>query len=158
MILIFDTNILISLVTSPNSSEEANKCQQWAYQMFNRGCTIKIPDICEYEIRRGLLFAKSKNPDLITKKIKRLDSWLDIFDNLSLTREVLLEAADKWAFLQKQGKIRAKGVDVDILVLSHLYLERKLNPGRRVVIVTTNIRDFILIDKNDASCWKDISL
>ena len=150
MILILDTNILISLVTNPDSSDNTKKCQEWIYKMFARGCTIKIPDVCEYEVRRGLILSTLNRIAGSTDKISRLDSWLEIFESLSLTREVLIEAADKWAMLQKQGKIRAKGVDVDLLVLSHLYVERRKNSGRQVLIVTTNLKDFIVINEDDA--------
>ncbi len=54
------------------------------------------------------------------------------------------------------GYERPKGVDVDMLVLAHLRIERVKYQGRRILVATKNLKDFRLFDQKDAMNWHEI--
>lgn len=60
MIVILDTGVISLLVTDPGDPEEAERCSRWLLQILVRGARVAIPEVCDYEVRRGLLLAALK--------------------------------------------------------------------------------------------------
>ena len=75
---------------------------------------------------------------------------------LPLDSDVLSQAAYIWSDAMLNGYERPKGVDVDMLVVAHLRIERIKYQGRRILVATKNLRDFRLFDQQDAMNWHDI--
>ena len=71
--------------------------------------------------------------------------------------KILSQASYIWSDAMLNGYERPKGVDVDMLVLAHLRIERQKYQGRRILVATKNLKDFQLFDRQDAMNWHDIN-
>ena len=60
MIIFLDTGIL-GLASSPRNDGDVFACKQWLFQLIARSAYVVTSDICDYEVRRGLLLASFKN-------------------------------------------------------------------------------------------------
>jgi hypothetical protein len=80
-----------------------------------------------------------------------------VIDFLPITTKVLEEASILWASAQSksQGTSNPKNIDVDIILCAQWKILQDESPGRRVVVVTENLRD--LSRFADADSWKNIS-
>jgi hypothetical protein len=90
MIVFLDTGVL-GLVASPNNTGEAKECKEWLYGLLARSVYVVSSDICDYEVRRGLLLASLTNPTV--QGIQNLDNLPAVIDFLPLTQMVMKEAA-----------------------------------------------------------------
>lgn len=57
-----------------------------------------------------------------------------------------------------QDDERSNRVDVDMLVLAHLGVERQKYPSRRILVATKNLKDFQIFSDEDAKEWRDIGI
>jgi len=158
VIVILDTSVITLLILESNSSDEAYKCKQWLYGLLARGATIFIPDICIYEVLRGILFIARRNNLAISNKKRNLEHLFTYIGRLPLTLEVLERASSLWANAMLTNLVRAKGVDVDLLIIAHLEEIKQSCPGRGVIIATKNIKDFNLLNAGDGDYWHNIYL
>ena len=53
-VILLDTGI-IGLVTNPRATPEGDACNAWLRRQLKAGLRALVPDICDYEHRRGLL-------------------------------------------------------------------------------------------------------
>jgi hypothetical protein len=51
----------VGLITNPKSTPLSIKCQQWFYSLFDRGYSVVLPEIIDYEVRRELLRVNRSN-------------------------------------------------------------------------------------------------
>jgi len=153
MIVFLDTGVL-GLVSSPSNTVEAKQCKQWLYRLLSRSVYIVTSDICDYEVRRGLLLASLTNPNI--QGINNLDALQEVIDFLPLTKSVMKKAATMWASARSQGIQTAdnKNIDADIIISAHWKLLKEEYPGGAVVIATTNVKH--LKRFTEATEWKDI--
>ena len=90
MIVFLDTGIL-SQLSSINETQHFQNCQDWLYRLLTRSIYVVSSDICDYEVRRGLILTS------ITRKkqqsINKLDSLHQIIDFLPVSQDVLKKAA-----------------------------------------------------------------
>jgi hypothetical protein len=65
MIVFLDSNIL-GLISNTNSSyDECLQCEKWFNTLLIRGVRFFTSDICDYEVRRGLISSLgASKPDL----------------------------------------------------------------------------------------------
>lgn len=155
MIVFLDTNI-VSLLCNPNQREEAQKCETWFLDRCCKGVTFFTSDICDYEIRRGLelnLLSGRTSGGLPRLDRLRKDRLLDF---LPVTPVVLDRAAKLWAESQFKAKNNkeAKNIDADIIITAQVKILEEENLGRRVVIATTNVKDFSAYCEADN--WRNI--
>lgn len=155
MILILDTNLVANLIVDPNKSQKAKECQNWILDKYRQQDYLVFPEICEYEIRRGIEYRKLKSSNKYYKD-NILNQWIDFFELSPLTNEVLTEASKIWAELKVKSFNRPKGVDVDVLIHAHYKLTKNKFPGREIFIVTDNTKDFNFNQKIIAKPWTDI--
>lgn len=57
----------LGMATNPNASAVNDECSRWLEALLAKGITVKVPEICDYEIRRELLRAKK------VRGLQRLD-------------------------------------------------------------------------------------
>jgi hypothetical protein len=118
LIIFLDTNTL-DLFCNPNDLPESKKCKDWLYTCYSKGVTFYTSDICDYEIRRGLL------ADSIRKN--KLSSGLFFLDDLRVegyiiflpvTQSVLNISSELWAKSSAASKSNkdVKNIDVDIII------------------------------------------
>jgi len=105
-IVLLDTGLL-GLLTNPKASLEADQCGQWLLSLSMKGFEAKVPEIADYEIRRELL-----RMDKIDS-IKRLDDLKNVLGSVPITTQVMLVAAEFWAYARKQGKPTADNKALD---------------------------------------------
>lgn len=158
MIVFLDTNTL-DFLCNPNDLPESIKCKEWFYTYYSRGVNFCTSDICDYEIRRGLI-ANSIRNNKISEGLSFLDDLrIDGYIVFSpVTKEVLEVAAELWARSSVASKSNkdAKNIDVDIIISAHYQLLSDNQPGQRVVVATTNVKDLSIYC--EAANWQDIKL
>lgn len=88
----------VGLITNPKSTPLSTECQQWFSSLFDRGYSVILPEIIDYEVRRELLRVNRAN------SIRRLDLLKSEIVYLPITTEVMLKAAQLWAQVRQQGK------------------------------------------------------
>ena len=161
MIVFIDSGIL-GLLANPNKKGEAADCEQWLLSLLSKGVSVLTSDICDYEVRRNLILESRKQPGI--NSVSSLYELRDLITFLSLTNEVMLEAASLWAEARIQGIPTAdnKSLDADIIICAQYKLLEQEYPGRYIVIAiceavsfrTTNIKH--LSRFAEAKEWQEI--
>ena len=158
MIVFLDTNTL-NFLCNPNNLSEAIECEKWFYTYYSRGVTFYSSDICDYEIRRGLI-ASSIRDGKVSEGLSLLDDLrADGYILFSpIANETLNIASALWArsSVNSQSNKDVKNIDVDIIISAQYQLLVEDNPGQRVVVATTNIKDLSIYC--EAANWQDIRL
>jgi predicted nucleic acid-binding protein len=156
MIVFLDTSIL-GIVTNPESRGETGECKRWYETLLVRGARIVTSEICAYEKKRGLLKQSLKQGRNVGG-LQKLEELRNGIEFLPVTKEVLDEAAQVWAeaMYQNQPMTQPSRLDADAIICAHWRLLDKDNPGRAVVIATTNLRD--LNRFTVAAMWSNIRL
>ena len=116
----------------------------WLDDALAAGSTVYIPEIIDYEVRRGLLAAG------MTRSIRRLDELKQVLFFLPLNSATMLDAANLWALARQQGKAVAdpKELDGDVILAAQ---------ARQVgaVVITENIGHLSVFV--DARNWRETS-
>lgn len=138
----------VGLITNPKATPLALQCQQWFLNLSSKGYEVVLPEIIDYEIRRELLRANKLSG------IRKLEQLKSEIIYLPLTTEVMLKAAELWAFARKQGKPTTdnKALDGDVILASQAILVA--NYGHQVIVATTNKKHLSLFV--DAREWREI--
>ncbi|NEQ10169.1 MAG: type II toxin-antitoxin system VapC family toxin [Moorea sp. SIO4E2] len=138
----------VGLITNPKGAALSLQCQEWFYNIFDRGYDVVLPEIIDYEIRRELLRANKVSG---IKKLNRLKAEI-IY--IPITTEVMLKAAELWAEVRKKGKPTAdpKALDGDVILAAQAILVT--NYGYEVTVATNNTKHLSLFV--DAREWQEI--
>ncbi|MFA9202159.1 MAG: hypothetical protein ACEQSC_01245 [Candidatus Nanopelagicaceae bacterium] len=95
MIVFLDTNIL-GLITNRNTAfDESQQCKKWFETLLIRGVRIVTSDICDYEVRRGLISSTIRSgqvsPGIGSLDSLRIDGLLEFLISLTLkqTRQLV---------------------------------------------------------------------
>jgi hypothetical protein len=159
MIVFLDSNIL-GLISNANTAfDESQQCERWFATLSIRGVRFVTSDICDYEVRRGLI-SFSLRSGRIPSGIRILDSLRTdgLLEFLAVSTEAWELAANLWARASNEGLTTRdeKNIDVDIIISAQYQLLRDEYPGRRVMVATTNLKH--LSRFCDAAWWQDIKL
>ncbi len=138
----------VGLITNPKSTPLSTECQQWFSSLFDRGYSVVLPEIIDYEVRRELLRVNRAN------SIRRLDLLKSEIIYLPITTEVMLKAAQMWAQVRQQGKPTAdnKALDGDVILAAQAILTG--NDEHQSIVATSNPKHLSLFV--DARDWQDI--
>lgn len=139
MIVFLDTGIL-GLICSPKNDGEAGECKDWLYKLLAKTIYVVTSDLCDYEVRRGMLLAARKKPKL--SGLENLETLQQIIDFLPVTKPAIKRAAELWADSCAEGKLTAapETFDADIVIAAQYQLLKEEYPGRYLVIATTNVK------------------
>lgn len=153
MIVFLDTGIL-GLVSSPNDKVEVQECQEWFYGLLARSAYVLTSDLCDYEVRRGLMLASMTR--LNEQGLNNLDDLQQVIDFLPVTKILLRKAARIWAESRRHGLSTAdpKTLDADSIIMAQCQMLQESYPGRQVVIATTNVKH--LSRFAEAKSWREI--
>lgn len=117
----------------------------WLDGILAAGVVVYLPEIIDYEVRRGLLAAH------MVRSIRRLDQLKDVLTYLPLTTAIMLEAAQLWAEARQRGQSVAdpKELDGDVILAAQ---------ARQVgaVVATENVGHLGLFV--EAKSWRAISM
>ncbi len=85
----------------------------WLDGILAAGIVVYLPEIIDYEVRRGLLAAHH-----MTRSVRRLDQLKEVLTYLPLTTATMLEAASLWAQARQRGQSVAdpKELDGDVIL------------------------------------------
>jgi predicted nucleic acid-binding protein len=138
----------VGLITNPKSTPLSTECQQWFSSLFDRGYSVVLPEIIDYEVRRELLRVNRAN------SIRRLDLLKSEIIYLPITTEVMLKAAQLWAQVRQQGKPTAdnKALDGDVILAAQVILIG--SDEHQSIVATSNPKHLSLFV--DARDWQDI--
>jgi predicted nucleic acid-binding protein len=119
-----------------------------------QGVYVCSSDICDFEVRRGLVLALRNKPEF--NGIQNLDEIREIIDFLPINSSLLRQAAHLWASARSQGTPTAdnKSLDVDIIISAHWQVLKESFPGRYIVVATTNVK--YLSRFTEAKVWNNI--
>jgi hypothetical protein len=159
MIVFLDSNILGLISNSNTSFEECQQCDRWFATLSIRGVRFVTSDICDYEVRRGLIssFLRSGklSPGINALNSLRLDGFLEF---LPVSADCFELAANLWAKATNEGLTTRddKNIDVDIIISAQYQILKDEYPGQQVIVATTNLKH--LSRFCFAARWQDIKL
>jgi len=151
MLIFLDTSIL-GYITHPHGSEESNACMAWLRDCLERGATVCLPEVCDYELRRDYFLR------VAVKATQKLDQWKAVLEYVPISTETMLRAARLWAESRRRGKptAAAEALDGDVILAAQLQLEAERSNVSNSVIATTNIghlEQFAI-----AKAWNEITV
>jgi hypothetical protein len=159
MIVFLDTNILGLISNSNTSFDECQQCDKWFTTLSVRGVRFVTSDICDYEVRRGLISSFIRSGKLASG-INGLNSLKTdgLLEFLPVSTDSLDLAANLWATASNEGLTTRddKNIDVDIIISAQYQLLKAEYPGQHVIVATTNLKH--LSRFCDAARWQDIKL
>lgn len=148
MRLVLDS-MIVSAVCTPRA-EEHKRIAAWCLALLQRGAVILVlPEIVDYEVRRGLLHEALRNERTTTKAIDRLDELGKRCLYVALQTSMMRKAAHLWAEARARGNPTAPDDTLDadpILAAQALHVQG--------VVVTQNVRH--LAQFVEAKRWSDI--
>jgi predicted nucleic acid-binding protein len=113
------------------------------------GSMVAIPEIADYEVRRGLILAGA------IEGIKRLDELReDLGYYIPISTDAMRRAAELWADARRKGIATAddKEIDADVILAAQAMLFTGLTD--RLIVATYNARH--LSRYVNAQHWRDI--
>jgi predicted nucleic acid-binding protein len=139
MIVFIDSGVL-GKICNPNISPEIRAVQGWLFKLLARGVLVVSSDICDYEVRRGLILSQQKNPHI--SGLEKLIESHELIEFLPITGETLDIAAQLWADTRISGQPTAddRSLDADLIICATWRLLTIAEPGRFAVIATTNVK------------------
>jgi toxin FitB len=148
-VIILDAGPLSELV----HQRERPGITKWLRMQLALGVDVKIPDICDYEVRRELIHKDFQ------KSINNLDYLRSFISPMILTSEIMFAAAGLWADMRKKGLSTSppEALDGDVILAA---LARSVEVQfDEVIIATTNVRHLIRFatQKMTAKRWEDIT-
>ncbi|MGO8818379.1 MAG: type II toxin-antitoxin system VapC family toxin [Terriglobia bacterium] len=84
----------------------------WLEGLLRQGVTVYIPEIADYEVRRKLIRAG------LHESMRRLDGLKTVLNFLPINTEVMMRAAELWAWARNRGIPTAdpKALDADVIL------------------------------------------
>jgi len=123
----------------------------WLEGLLATGCIIVVPEIADYEARRGMLHKR------MTRALRRLDQLKSALDYSALPTTVMMRAAELWARARRRGKPTAdpKELDGDVILAAQAEDAQSRLGCDEIVIATENIShlsQFISVKR-----WQEIT-
>jgi predicted nucleic acid-binding protein len=128
-IILIDSGPL-GYATNPRSSPTNDRCGSWLAALATSGARVVLPEIVDYEVRRGWL--RTRNADAIA----RLNQFKTEAEYLPITTAAMLLAAEFWADARQRGYATAGDQTLDADVILAAQAETL---GGETVIATTNV-------------------
>jgi len=152
MKLLLDTNILTRLCyQGRNENQVISDWLSDLLRVHGHELIVCIPEIADYEARRGLLHVALQSGRSTTKRLERLDELNELLTYLPLTTPTLRMAARLWAEGRHAGRPTAtkESLDGDVILAAQA-LEVS------GIVVTENVRHLSL---HVTTCqWHELSL
>jgi predicted nucleic acid-binding protein len=121
----------------------------WLIRAKWNGAIIAIPDIADYEVRRGLLFGGAREG---IERLDRLREELGFY--IPISTEAMRMAAELWADARRNGFATADDKEIDADVILAAQARRFAGLTDTLVVATYNEKH--LSRYLDARHWRDI--
>jgi len=133
-IIILDSGPLGDACRRPNNPE-VSRLTIWYIQARANGAIVAIPEIADYEVRRGLILSGA------TDGIERLDRLhRELGHYIPINTSAMRRAAELWAEARKKGIATAddKEIDADVILAAQAQAFAGLNDS--LTVATYNAR------------------
>jgi predicted nucleic acid-binding protein len=132
-VVLLDTGPL-GLVTHPNATAKNAQAAKWLRDLLTAGVAVRVPEICDYELRRELLRAGK------ARSVAVLDRYKATLGYLPLTTDAMLRAAAFWSTARREGKPTAPDLALDAdAILAGQAATLAAGAEDDVVVATTNV-------------------
>ncbi len=120
----------LSQIAHPRKFDDIS---DWFNSIVAVGCRVVIPEVIDYEVRRGLLRIPAR------RQIARLDGMIEVFHFDPITRPIMRDAAHIWAEARMMGKPFTSDdrLDGDAILIAQV---RALGDPRNLTVITENVR------------------
>jgi predicted nucleic acid-binding protein len=123
----------------------------WLEGLLASGFVIVVPEIADYEARRGMLHRR------MTRALRRLDQLKSTLEYSTLSTPIMMRAAELWAQARRRGRPTAdvKELDGDVILAAQAEDAQSRLACDEIVIATENIghlSQFISVKR-----WKEIA-
>ncbi|MEG3436898.1 hypothetical protein V0288_07180 [Pannus brasiliensis CCIBt3594] len=147
MIILLDSGVLGAL-SNPNESEINARLEQWLFNKIKWGSLI-TSQVCKYEVKRSLLKIQSKG-------INKLADLEELIDFIPIVDRDIEIACELWVKSITEGIQVApeRDINFDIILCAQWQRLQEENPGRKVIIATTNLRH--LRRFAEAELWENL--
>ena len=136
MIYVLDTSIISYML------DDNDKINDQIDVLTNKGHTLIIPPVVDYEIRRGLL---AKNYLKKLRKLELLEKFVSVGE---FELEVWRKSAEIYAVLSKQGKPIGKTFDGDVFIAAYCVING-------YTLITNNKQHFERVDGLNFENWQE---
>ncbi len=126
-------------------------CLDWLRALDAAGARVVVPEVADYEVRRGLLWAGA------TAGLKRLDRLTAALDYAPITTAAMHAAAEFWAALRRQGQPTAGLRDLDADAILAGQATTLGGAGDVVTVATSNVGHLARFPGLDARQWATIT-
>jgi predicted nucleic acid-binding protein len=139
----------LGYVTNPRVSPVHLACNEWLTALVDAGVDVRVPEMADYEVRRGLLRVR------LHDALERLDTVKASLRYVPLTTEAMLLAARFWADLRNLGFKTAddRALDGDVILAAQAAYIGGI-AGVPIVVATDNVKH--LEHLCDARQWRAI--
>lgn len=133
-IILLDTGPL-GLVTHPRAVSNNAQAARWLRDLLTASVDVRMPEICDYELRRELLRAGKE------RSVTVLDRYKETLSYLPLTTDAMLRAATFWAAARRGGKPTAPdlALDADAILAGQAAALAASEEGADILVATTNV-------------------
>ncbi len=132
-VVLLDTGPL-GLVTHPNADTKNARAARWLRGLLTAGVSVRVPEICDYELRRELLRASKM------RSVGVLDRYKAALGYLPLTTDAMLRAATFWSAARREGKPTAPDLALDAdVILAGQAAALAADEQDEVIVATTNV-------------------
>lgn len=153
LVVLLDTSPL-GMVTHPQATGTNLQCAQWLKELLKDGAEVRVPEICDYELRRELLRAQKHT------SIGKLDQLGKAVGYLELTTEIMQKACEIWAQLRNQNQATASydALDGDVILAAQAIIlsQKPEYAGVKIVVATSNVGHLARMVSADE--WVNISV
>lgn len=105
-IVLLDSGLL-GLAAMPFGKPAGDLCRAWLSRIEASGCSVLIPAVADYEVRRELIRVG------LVASVRRLDSLKLSFNHLHVSEAAWDRAYELWAYLRNAGIPTAGPKDLD---------------------------------------------
>jgi len=148
--LLLDTMIVSALCTPRDPSHgEISGWLRLLAQDSTEELTVMLPEIVDYEVRRGLLHVARRHGRSTTRNLQRLDELTRVCEYCPIETPVMRRAAELWAEARVRGEPtdHEEGLDGDVILAA----QAQAVGG---IVVTENVRH--LGRYVEAKSWRDV--
>lgn len=107
--------MIVSALCTPRDPQH-DPIQRWFVDLLRRPdafLSIHLPEIVDYEVRRGLLHVARKAGRPTVRRIQRLDELASLCSYLPIRTSMMRRAAELWAQARAEGRPTADGAALD---------------------------------------------
>jgi len=150
IVVLVDTGPLWKIV-DPKGEIDAkgeNAVRKWIQFVKKWKISLRIPEIADYELRRELVLQN------FAKNINNLNKFRQTGRFIPITSEVMLEAADLWAWVRKdkgQPTTDNKRLDGDVILAAQAIAQKEF--FKQVIVVTGNPKHISLFEDFGFYTW-----